>query len=447
MTSLKPFMVWDTVSNKIPNRIKEIHWRLSLAYLMVMTAIFGVSAAVVYIFFDHSRNQYLNSQLLTLVQAAAPSLDTIKTKGHQSLSKELAWRDLFSNKEQGIEWFNANGELLAREGSHFPGTPLPKSSLSLHIGGNNPIIQHQDQLRVITIAVYTHTSDARTLRLGGYLRVSQSTHRLETSLSQLRLGLMIGGIIALLLASINTLYLTRQAVEPMKQRFQQLTQLITDAVHELRHPLKKISITSEIMLSHAEQVDPADIKNLIAITKATEQMKGLIDDVLFLSRTDTDHSFTREQKGTMICLDELLHMVVERFESQAQLRGIQFQSQLLTNLSVSGDATQLDRLFSSLLDNAIQYTMTGGKVTLSMKRSKQNAVVSVEDTGVGIPPAYLPFIFRLFWHSERPSKEQNGHGLGLTIAQTIAKQHGGEIIVNSQVGVGSRFQVRLPLAY
>jgi two-component system, OmpR family, manganese sensing sensor histidine kinase len=447
ITLLKQCMAWVTASNRVPSQtFKDIHWRLLLAYVMAMTTIFGVSAVTVYIFIYESRNQQLNSQLQTLVQAAAPSLDTVKTKGRQSLDKGLPWRDLFSNQEQGLEWFNADGKLLAREGKHFPTIPLAKGLQSSHVGGS-PVVQYQDQIRIMTIAVYTHAPDNKTLQLQGYLRASQSTQGLEAWLNQLQMGLALGGIIALLLASISSLYLTRQAVKPVRLSFQRLTRFAADASHELRNPLTRISIASEIMLSHPENLKPADLKKLAHITTAVEQMRRLIDDVLFLAQTDATYLPLSKQKDSTVCIDELLRILIERFEPQAHAKGVDFEDQLLTNVVIKGSATELERLFSNLLENAIKYTSAEGKITLKMHKSKKNIVVSVNDTGIGIPRQYSPFIFQRFWRSEQArSQEQDGFGLGLAIAQTIAKQHGGEITVKSQVGVGTCFQVHLPLA-
>ena len=444
---MRQFTGWVIASNKIPSQnFKDIHWRLLLAYLIAMAAILGVSAAALYGFLYRSFSQQLNHQLRTLAQAAVPSLDTVKTEGRQSLDEDLPWRDLFLNQDQSLEWFDDDGNLLARQGSNFPEIPLSKSLSSSDLNHGLPRIHYKGQLRVMTIAVYADDSDGKTLQLEGYLRASQSTQRLEATLGHLRLGLGLGGVTALCLASISSLYLTRQAVKPMQQSFQRLTQFAADASHELRNPLTRISIATEIMLSHPDQIKPSNVKKLTTITHATEQMKRLIDDVLFLARTDAAYVPVNRKESVDVSLDEVLLNLAERFEPQAQIKGINFQKRLLINLSIKGNANQLDRLFSNLLENAIKYTRQGGRVTLSLNKYRQNAIVSIRDTGIGIPSEYLPFVFRRFWRVDQAkSQDANGFGLGLAIAETIAKQHQGEILVNSQVGIGTCFQVRLPL--
>jgi signal transduction histidine kinase len=146
-----------------------------------------------------------------------------------------------------------------------------------------------------------------------------------------------------------------------------------------------------------------------------------------------------------IRLEELLLPLLEQFDSRATSQGITFQAQLLPDLSVRGDPIHLRRLFSNLLDNAIAYTETGGRISLTVRKLKRKAIVSVEDTGIGIPPEHHTSIFQWFWRTEPARPQQKGLGLGLAIAQAIAKQHGGEIVVKSQVNVGSSFQVSLPL--
>jgi signal transduction histidine kinase len=138
--------------------------------------------------------------------------------------------------------------------------------------------------------------------------------------------------------------------------------------------------------------------------------------------------------------------VQKRFEPQAETKGISFQAQLPSGLWIKGNADQLSRLFSNLLENALKYTEAGGNITLSVNQGKGSTVVSVKDTGIGIPHEYLPFVFQRFWRSDQSrAQQQEGSGLGLAICEAIAQQHGGEIEVNSKVGVGTCFRVTLPL--
>ena len=412
-------------------------------HLAAMTVIFGVSAAAVYIFFSRSFHQQLNAQLLSLVQAAVPSLDTVKTNGRQSLHKDLPWLNLFSNRQQSLEWFDANGELLAREGTIFSQFPLIENISSSPLRGGSPVFQKRQGIISVTVAIYSRAPDETTLRLTGYIRGSESTQELETTLNRLRVGLALGGISALILITLSDVYLTQKTLEPLKQNFQELKQFTADVSHELRNPLTRIGIATDILLSLREEMRPSDIKKLDMIDVAVNNMRRLLEDLLFLARTEAASS--PKAKST-ISLAQLLGDLQERFEPFAQAKGISFQAQLPSGLSIKGNLEQLSRLFSNLLDNALKYTEAGGSITISLNQSRGSAVVSVEDTGIGIPHECLPFVFRRFWRSKQTrAQQEEGSGLGLAICKVIVQQHGGEIAVSSKEGVGTCFQVSLPL--
>jgi len=114
---------------------------------------------------------------------------------------------------------------------------------------------------------------------------------------------------------------------------------------------------------------------------------------------------------------------------------------------VQAEAAQLRRLFSNLLENALQYTPKGGSVSVDLTVQGAIALVKVGDTGIGIAPDQISLIFHRFWRAELArSHRETGTGLGLAIAKAIAQTHGGEITVTSQVGVGTCFTVKLPLS-
>jgi signal transduction histidine kinase len=409
-----------------------------------MAVTVGISVIAVYIFLHRSLNEQLNTKLLALTHAKTPSLVTVKTRGSQSLDEDLLPQHSLFNQEQGLEWFDAEGKLLAKKGTVFPNFPLARDSSLSHLHKSSHIIQHQGQVRTLTIAVYARDLNQQTLRLEGYLRASESTEEMQARLDRLRVGLGLGGITALILSSISSVYLTRLALEPIRQSFQRLKYFTTDVSHELRNPLTAINTTVEVMQSHPEQLDPRQAKKLAIIASATDQMTRLVEDQLFLVRIDATDTPSRLE-WSLVPLDKVLEDLVERFQPQAQSKGINFEAHLLTGIFINGDASQLSRLFSNLLENAFKYTETG-RVILSLTRRRRFAVVSVKDTGIGISPEYLPFIFQRLLRTDRARLQQReGHGLGLAIAQAIAYQHGGKITVSSQVGVGSCFRVYLPI--
>ena len=420
-----------------------IHKRLLFAYVIIMAIIIGTAETYLYFFLLHVLNQQLDHELLTLVEAASPSLDTIETRSIESFERNLPWRNFFSQEQQSLEWYNANGELLAKEGTLSSGLPLSKDRVKEQ--KDDPLFQQQANIRTVTISVYTSDVDETDLTLKGYIRASESTARIESTLNKLRMGLGLGGSTALILVGISSVYLTQQAVKPIRQVFLHLGQFTSDISHQLRTPLTRISMATEILLNHQEAIQPSDARKLTIINSATEQMKRLIEDLLFLLRSDT--SISSAKVGfAKISLNQLLQVVVEEFEPAFQAQGIDFQSRLLNHTLVKGDSAKLNRLFTNLLDNSITYTKPGDAVHLYVEKYKRKIAVCIQDTGMGIASKDIPFIFQGFWRSELAKQQRrDSFGLGLTIAQAIAKQHGGKIVVTSSVDSGSLFKVYLPI--
>lgn len=418
-----------------------LRWRLLLSQLMVMAAILSVFGIGVYIFLSRNLYHQLDKKLLTLAQSAAPSLAQVKAKGSRHLDRvdEVPWRDIFNRDKQSLEWFDAEGKLLAGRGVIELAVPPKVGSLTLKLRKKPP------QVRTFTISVFKDGSNRSQPYLEGYIRASQSTEDIETISSQLLWGLGMGGMMTLGLVAIGGLWLTQNAIEPIEKSFKQLKQFTADASHELRGPLSVIQASIEVMRNHPERIHPKDAKKLASIASATTQMSHLAQDLLFLARAEADVS-TPAREWKPISLNKVLQNLVELFEPIAQEKKITLKYQNVATVSVMGDEAQLTRLISNLLENSLQYTSVGGQIILTLTKHNRSALVSVKDTGIGIDREQLPYIFDRFWRADKArSRREGGTGLGLAIAQTIAQRHGGKIAVSSQVGVGSCFQVRLPL--
>lgn len=418
-----------------------LRWRLLLSYLTVMAAILSLFGTGVYVFFGRSLDRQLDEKLRTLAQSATPSLTDVKVNGSEYLDQvdEVPWRDIFNRDRQSLEWFDTEGNLLASKGSLVLGLP-PKTG-SWTIKGT----QSAAQIQTYTVRVFKDTLAPSQPNLVGYIRASQSTEDLETFKVQLLWGLGMGGTVTLGLVCLGGIWLTQKSIEPIEQSFKQLKQFTADASHELRGPLTAIKASVDVMCNHPERIHPKDAKKLAAIANATTQMTHLTEDLLFLARTNTAITAPDTQQQTVF-LSELLQNLVDLLDPFAQDKKIALHYQCLAKVCVVGDEAQLSRLFSNLLENALQYTSSGGKVTIRLTKHTGYAVVSIQDSGIGIASDQLPFVFDRFWRADKArSRRQGGTGLGLSIAQAIAQRHRGKITVTSQVNVGSRFQVRLPI--
>jgi signal transduction histidine kinase len=168
--------------------------------------------------------------------------------------------------------------------------------------------------------------------------------------------------------------------------------------------------------------------------------------LLILARADSGED--GQQPQTSIDLSALCHDAANRAVELASAKGIAVSNDLgSTSIVVDGDETALRRLLLILVDNAIKYTPAGGSVSLRLALEESAALIRITDTGIGIAPADLPYVFDRFWRADKVrSRATGGTGLGLAIARWIVNRHGGVIVVSSEVGRGSAFTVTLPLA-
>jgi signal transduction histidine kinase len=160
-----------------------------------------------------------------------------------------------------------------------------------------------------------------------------------------------------------------------------------------------------------------------------------------LTRIDVDPAGMQYQP---VPLNELLSGLVNRVRVIAGERAITVAADTLDPVTVLGDSTRLRQLFTNLLDNAVTYTPDGGRVAVSVERTRDGARVLVSDTGIGIAPEHVPHVFDRFYRTTA-AREQNPHGtgLGLAISRSVVQAHRGDISVQSTPGEGTTFTVTL----
>jgi signal transduction histidine kinase len=149
-----------------------------------------------------------------------------------------------------------------------------------------------------------------------------------------------------------------------------------------------------------------------------------------------------DQKGLNI--SAIVNEACELFHPIAEDKGLTLSCNVSDEGNIKGDQPLIQRMISNLLDNAIKYTAPGGRVSIKVQTAADHeVVVSVQDTGIGISPVELVHIFERFYRCDH-SRSEPGIGLGLSLARTIARAHGGDVKVSSQPGQGSTFTVNLP---
>lgn len=431
---------------------KRLSVRLILSYLGVTIAIFATSLLVAYQFIRYNFYGKLDRQLITLADAAAHSLPIIKSNPQKVNNPQervidddgdldIPWQDLMENR-QGIEWFDPDGKLLGKAGKYFTDIPFtPHFKVKQTPGIRSLIIPVYEK---INATIITELVPLEENLLIGYIRVSESTNQIEEELDRIIISLGGGGLIAIILSSVAAWWLTNQSLEPIKQSFAQLKQFTADASHELRSPLTVIKTSVEVMQSHPERIHPNNVKKLASIVSATNQITHLVEDLLTLARIESRPIELSHQLPSLP-LEEILEDLVDLYTDMALEKQINLS--LITNGSpwIKGDVNQLQRIFTNLIENALQYTPNHGKISIQLTSLEKSVIITIQDTGIGIAPAHLPHIFQRFWRAdEARNRREGGTGLGLAIVEGLIQTHGGEITVKSQLGIGTTFSIRFP---
>jgi len=219
---------------------------------------------------------------------------------------------------------------------------------------------------------------------------------------------------------------------------------VANVSHEFRTPLTAIQGFAETLLAGAVN-DPQNRDRFLGIIlEHARRLARLTEDLLKLSQMDAERL---ELELRPVSVSQLVESCYEIARHRAAERELILALDLPERLpDVSGDARRLQEVLQNLLDNAIQYTLPGGKIVLSAKAKNDEVVFTVADTGIGIPQADQPRIFERFYRVDvARSREAGGTGLGLAIAKHLTERHGGRIWVESEVGVGSKFHVSVPV--
>lgn len=229
----------------------------------------------------------------------------------------------------------------------------------------------------------------------------------------------------------------QKRLEEMRSEF------VANVSHELRTPLTSLRGYLETLLDGAVE-DPAAMHRFLEImSKETERLTRLINDLLDLSRIEEKRAVHRWQPVQLV---DNINQVVAMFRLQAQEKKLELTTEVPSRLPVVyGDPDMLTQVLINLVDNAIKYTSAGGRVTVRTRVEEENIRVTVEDTGIGIPPESLPRIFERFYRVDKArGRELGGIGMGLAIVKHIVLAHGGQTYVESVVGKGSTFSFALP---
>ena len=227
----------------------------------------------------------------------------------------------------------------------------------------------------------------------------------------------------------------------LEATFTQQARFTSDASHELRTPVSVILSQTQTALAR-ERPAPEYREALEACQRAARRMKILTESLLDLARLDAGQEPMKQERFDLL---RVASECVEMVRPLAAERGIQIHCDVAA-LECLGDAGRIGQVVTNLLTNAIHFNRDQGEVRLTARTEGSVILLTVADTGQGIPPEDVPHLFERFYRADKSrSRIQGRNGLGLAICKAIVEAHGGTLAVSSQPGVGSTFTVRLPL--
>jgi heavy metal sensor kinase len=449
---------------------RSIKFRLTIRYLLVILVLLFTFGMTAYLLLSQSLYQGLDESL----QLRAEELGTSLHVDNDKVSFTGTTNNL-------VLIYGANGELLGKFGPGEEITGIDELVSRALFGKDSfKTIRANDgqEVRLYT-APYTVDSNLRVAVVVGSL-----TAEIKDELGVFRTVLGYSTLAVLLLATLGGFIMASRVLKPIDRitrtareisetalnrrikvdtddelgrlastlnamigrietAFDRQKQFTADASHELRTPLAVIQAESTLSLDKERTIEDYR-KSLELVSQEVDYMSSIIEKLLFLARSDAGHETLHEVER--VSLKELLAGIEPDVRLLAEEKDLKFWLDAPEDVAVTGDRVKLRQLFLNIIQNAVNYTSAGGDIKTSLSSHKKMALVTISDTGIGIPREHLPHIFQRFYRVDKSrSRAEGGTGLGLSIAKHIAEAHSGRIEVESQPGNGSIFRIFLPV--
>lgn len=482
-------------------RFSSLRFKLTLWYVLILGILLVSFSSLLYFTLSKSLHRDVDNKLRSLAELiASESASPLSKFGFGNLDRTLETSMNLKPMGKFIQVLDESGN-IGRKSDNLRNVQLPISLMALknasrgaitfetnHSFGNAP-------LRIITFPVLENNHVARIVQ------VASSLEDVEDALNTLLIILVIAVPLALLVASLGGQFLANKALRPvdriaqtarmitsqnlnqriepskvkdeisrlietfnemisrLDQSFRQIKQFSTDASHELKTPLTILKGEVEVALRKERSPDEY-VQILKSNLEEVNRMSQIVEDLLLLSKADSGEiRLNRED----INLTEILNEVVGQMRMMAQSKNLRLEtSNHHEEIHMFGDPLQIRELFLNLIENGIKYTEEGGSIRIGLTREThlhdgnqsgwakgdqaEFAKVIISDTGIGIAKEDQERIFDRFFRVDKArSREEGGSGLGLSICKWIVEAHKGEIKVESNLGKGSSFIVKLPL--
>jgi heavy metal sensor kinase len=454
-------------------RIRFALWTAGL--LLVTLTLFGL---FVYIRMSRSLANVVDDALRTAASQVTAEID-VEDGVLASVDDVIQDMPNMPLLEHGFSFrvFDSTGQTLRKYGP-YQALPQPQANI-ISPDQSEMFITFTDAATQHPVRVYTGSIVVQN-QLMGSLQVAQNLIKTEQTLNQLLTALLVGVPSLAVVAGVGGYVLAARALAPidkitrtarrisaedlsarlnlsvaddevarladtfdsmltrLEKAFRRERQFTADASHELRTPLTTMQTILDSTLNRRRTLDEYE-QALADLLEVTHHMQHLIEGLLHLAYSDNSTELAERQP---VDLSNLLSDVTESLRPLAEDKGLELTTSPSDNLILIGDSDSLIRLFVNLLGNAVKYTEQG-QITVQAGHQPDGFVeIIVSDTGVGIAPEHLPFIFDRF-HRVDNSRSTEGAGLGLAIALNAAQVHGGSIETTSIIGRGTTFTVTL----
>jgi len=448
---------------------RSLRVRFAVWTALVILSVLAVFGATVYFRMEHDLSAALDSSLRVSASQIVASLNI--ENGQLQLPDSLAEQPNGGSIPSGFRAriLAPDGQVLRQSGEPIPQPPAAlgsSTSASYSTAGEPP-------LRIYTALV---TDSGHPVAI---VQVAQPTAPVQDTLDTLLAILLVAAPLLVIAAGLGGYLLAAKALQPvdamtqmarrisaedltarldlpqtedevgrlaatldsmlerLEASFRRERQFTSNASHELRTPLA--AMQTIIGVTRQKRRTPPEYEQALDdLTEETNRLRGLVEALLRLARSDTEVLDRTER----IDITTLLEDIVESMRPMAEGKNLQLSSMLEKDMSLFGQQDELIRLFVNLLDNAIKYTPSG---TIEVRATKEDGLlrIDVEDTGIGIPAEDLQHVFERFYRVG-PSRSTEGSGLGLALAQQIVEAYGGTISTESQERNGTTMTVLLP---
>jgi heavy metal sensor kinase len=465
--------------------INTVRGRLTLWYVSALALILVAFGASVYVMLSRALHRRVDEGLRSTLDISTTSLTNDAEEGQSPESAARSTAAELSHPQQALMIFDGEGRLLAEH-------PY-EEDLHVRLPDLGAI---PNEVYLYTVAEEEDDGDRHRLAVRRVrippagtpfiVAASQPLEPVEDELESLREILYFATPVALLLAGVGGWFIARRGLAPvaamartarrigagsldrqmpvanprdelgqlavtfnellarLDAAFDEQRRFMADASHELRTPLSVMSTAAGVTLKKEHRDEEEYREALRVMAEQTRRLSRIVNDMFILARADAGHY---PLQNRALYLNDLLDEVARAGGLLASDKSMTVELTNLPEAAFHGDEDLLRQMVMNLVDNAVKFTPAGGVVRLGLARRGDEYLLSVSDTGPGIPAEAREHVFERFYRADkaRSRSEDGGAGLGLAIARWIAQAHGGDLRLADSDSTGATFVVRLPL--